>query len=134
MRGCLKSQGSLFNIALLDNKVGLIGLSRFLQLRSVFYPRTLSVWSCSFRKPHSHHHEIFYRQEQSSLPLRCPKKTPLTAKNAPALRSVAWLRGQNYRKQQEITRVKIHLLLTSGFMRCRHYLRRIILLLFLYKS
>ena len=63
-----------FKIASLDNSVGLVGLSRFLQFCSVFFLRTLSVWSCSFRKLHSHHHEIFFRQEQASLPLLRPQK------------------------------------------------------------
>jgi hypothetical protein len=51
----------------------------------------LSVWSCSFRKLHSHHHEIFYRQEQASLPLIRPKKTPLHDKKraSPSVGGVA---------------------------------------------
>jgi hypothetical protein len=76
----------------LDNEVELIGLSRFLQFRSVFCLRTLLVWSCSFRKLHSHHHEIFYRQEQASLPLLRPKKTPLHGKKraSPSVGGVAF--------------------------------------------
>jgi hypothetical protein len=75
----------------LDNEVGVIGLSRFLQFRFVFCLRTLSVWSCSFRKLHSHHHEIFYRQEQASLPLLRLKKTTLHGKKraSPSVGSVA---------------------------------------------
>jgi len=50
------------------------------------------VWSCSFRKLHSHHHEIFYRQEQASLPLRHSKKSPLHGKKraSPSVSGVAF--------------------------------------------
>jgi hypothetical protein len=79
-------------IASWNNEEGLAGLSRFLQFRSVFFLRSLSVWSCSFRKLHSHHHKIFYRQEQTQASALAPtlKKLHFTAKKAPTLRSVAW--------------------------------------------
>jgi hypothetical protein len=58
-----------------------------------FTLRTLSVWWCSFRKLHSHHHEIFYRQEQAqALALVPPQKiTPLHGKKcaSPAVNGVA---------------------------------------------
>ena len=71
--------------------MGIIGLSHFLQFRSVFCLRTLSVWSCSFRKFHSHHHETFYKQEQASLHLLNSKKTPLHSKKraSPSVGGVA---------------------------------------------
>ena len=82
--------------------MGLIELARFLQFRSVFCLRTLSVWSCSFRKIHSHHHEIFYRQEQASLPLLRSKKTPLHSKKraSPSVGGVASQKAIPKRKKK----------------------------------
>jgi len=88
-----------FIIASLENEIGKIGLSHFLQFRSVFCP-THAVGVVVFIPLRSIHTTTKYFLARAVIlpALAPPQKTSLHGKKRASPSVVAWLRGKQYQK------------------------------------